>query len=162
MKSLTLLILAAFAYSLSPFLLKADEAPSSPKSADLIALEAADEARIQAMGHPTREALEAIFSDDLHYTHASGIVDTKQSMIDNLLSGKLKYLETVSESREFSIPASDIALMYGRVKLKVELGEKGIVDLRLSYLAVWKRDGQNWKFLAWQSARLPDTTPEGK
>lgn len=127
---------------------------SAADDAALAAVKAADAARVNAMQAPTKEALEAVLSDDLNYAHSSGVVDTKASLIDLVLSGKTKYLGFTYESQNFSFPAPGIALMHGRVNLKVGKGAE-VSDLAMSYLAVWKEEKGQWKFLAWQSCKLP-------
>jgi hypothetical protein len=32
----------------------------------------------------------------------------------------------------------------------------------LSYLAVWRQEGGQWRFLAWQSCRMPETPAAAK
>lgn len=125
----------------------------------LAALEAADDARVAAMMQPTAEALGAIFSDELHYAHSSGTLDTKASFIEALVSGKTKYLAMDSVERQFTFPAPGIALMSGRADIKVS-SAKGEANLKLAYLAVWREEGGQWRFLAWQSCRLPEENPK--
>ncbi len=120
----------------------------------MAAVTAADDARVQATTHPDKAQLEALFSDDLRYAHSSGTVDTKASYIDTLLSGKTKYLTFDYEERKFTFPATDIALMTGRNKVTVE-NAAGQSVLTLSYLAVWRNENGHWRFLAWQSCKLP-------
>jgi ketosteroid isomerase-like protein len=125
----------------------------------LAAVTAVDDARVQAFTNPTEKALAAVFSDDLHYAHSNGVVDTKPGFIEILTSGKSKYLAYDYVDRKFTFPAPGIALMTGRVNLKV-LNAKGEADLAMSYLAVWRQEQGQWRFLAWQSCRLP--APEAK
>ena len=119
-----------------------------------LAVQSADDARIAAMSSPTRDQLAAIFSDDLRYAHSTGAVDTKTSFIDTLTSGKTKYLRFDYLEREFSFPAPDIALMTGRVRIRAATAE-GEMDNALSFLAVWREEEGHWRFLAWQSCKLP-------
>lgn len=130
--------------------LRAEEGPAA-------ALEAADDARTAAMQKPTAAALDAIFSDDLRYAHSSGTIDTKDSFIESLVSGKTKYLSMEPVERKFTFPAPGIALMSGSSKIKVA-SAKGEANLHLAYLAVWREENGKWRFLAWQSCRLPDET----
>lgn len=123
----------------------------------IAALAAADDARTAAMRNPTAEALGEIFSDDLRYAHSSGTIDTKASFIEALVSGKTKYLVMDPIERGFTFPAPGVALMSGKSKIKVA-SAKGEMDLTLAYLAVWKEENGKWRFLAWQSCRLPDET----
>jgi len=129
-------------------------AEENPK---LAAVQAADKARVAAMKTPTTEALTAIFSDDLRYAHSNGIVDTKASFIDILTTGKTKYAGYDYEEQNFTFPARGIALMTGRAHVKA-LTATGEMDSVLSYLAVWREEGGQWRFLAWQSCKLPPVT----
>jgi len=117
-------------------------------------LTAADDARIAAMRSPEREVLAGIFSDDLHYAHSNGVVDSKESFLEILVSGKTKYVGYDHVERTFTFPAPGIALMTGKARIQAETA-KGKMDSVLSYLAVWREEGGTWKFLAWQSCRLP-------
>lgn len=121
--------------------------------AKLAALEAADTARVEAMKSGNREALGRVLADELHYAHSTGDVDTKASLIDKLTSGKTKYESLDYEKREFSFPATGMALMTGRVHIKAIAGGN-VNDAVLSYLAVWRLEKGQWRFLAWQSARI--------
>jgi hypothetical protein len=58
------------------------------------------------------------------------------------------------EKREFTLASPDIALMNGRVHVKVESGTNKL-DSVLSFLAVWRLENGQWKFLAWQSCKVP-------
>lgn len=140
-------VFAALFLFLAP-LLQADE------TIEQSAVRAADDARIAAMRQPDKNALEATFFDQLRYAHSNGVVDTKASFIDVLVSGKTKYLGYDHLEREFTFPAPGIALMSGKARIQAE-SAKGKMDSVLAYLAVWKKEGDAWQFLAWQSCRLP-------
>ena len=124
----------------------ADDAP--------LAVQSADDARIAAMSSPERGKLAAIFSDDLRYAHSTGAVDTKTSFIDTLTSGKTKYLRFQYIERDFSFPSPTIALMTGRVRIRAATAE-GEIENSISFLAVWRLEEGRWRFLAWQSCKLP-------
>ena len=145
MKSPLVLLLALFLLDGSAA--NADETP-------LVTLTAADDARIAAMRAPDQAKLDAIFSADLHYAHSSGAIDTKTSFLDILISGKTKYLGYDHVERNFTFPAPGIALMTGKARIQAETA-KGTMDSVLGYLAVWKLENGQWRFLAWQSCRLP-------
>lgn len=51
--------------------------------------------------------------------------------------------------------------MHGRVNLKVGKGAE-TSDLAMSYLAVWREEKGQWKFLAWQSCKLPPAEAPAK
>ncbi len=126
----------------------------SLQAADEATLAAADDARIAAMKAGDRDKLAAIFSDDLNYAHSNGVVDKKAGFIDILVEGRTKYLDYDHVERNFTFPAPGIALMNGRTRIQAETAN-GKMDSVLSYLAVWRLEDGQWRFLAWQSCRLP-------
>lgn len=146
MKSSSFLSLLGIAF-IGLSTLHADEAPR------LAALEAADDARIAAVKAADGARLGAILSDDLHYGHSSGPVDTKASFIESLVSGRVKYAVYRNEKREFTFPSPGIALMSGRAHVKVVTATGGM-DSPIGYLAVWRQENGTWRFLAWQACRI--------
>lgn len=129
------------------------ETPTQAES-QIAAVKAADDARIATMRSPDREKLNAIFSDDLRYAHSNGVVDTKGSFIELLGSRKTKYLGYEHKDRSITIPAPGIALVVGQARVQTD-SAAGKMDNVLSYLAVWREEKGQWRFLAWQSCRLP-------
>ncbi len=125
------------------------------------ALNAAADARVAALVAGDVAALGAILSDDLHYIHSSGVADTKEVFLANLVSGKTKYVEYVPGERSWRFPAPGIAIESGKARIKV-VNDTGPMTVHLSYLATWREENGQWRFLAWQSARLPQPmTPAG-
>jgi Domain of unknown function (DUF4440) len=123
----------------------------------LAAVKAADDMRVATMKSPDRERLADVFSDELRYAHSTGAIDTKASFIEILTGGKSKYLGYDYEERDFTFPAPGIALMTGRARIQTE-SATGKMDNMLSFLAVWRLEKGKWRFLAWQSCRLPPKT----
>lgn len=146
MQSILLRLLAVFAIAFIP-LRAADETRTAT-------LQSADDARVAATLAGDRAKLAAIFSDELRYAHSSGNVDTEASFMDALASGRLKYVAWNYVERNFSFPAPGIALMSGRTRIKVARAE-GELEMMLSFLAVWREENGQWRFLAWQSGKLP-------
>lgn len=128
--------------------------PASAEDKRSAALTAADTERVAAMKSADREKLAAILSDDLRYAHSSGTVDTKQSFIESLTTGRTKYVALDYKDRAFTFPAPGIALMAGRAHVQV-VNATGEVDMQLSFLSVWREENGRWRFLAWQSCKLP-------
>ncbi len=120
----------------------------------LVAVKAADKDRVAAMQSGDRAKLDAVFSDELRYAHSNGIVDSKKSFIEILAAGKTKYVGYDYEEQNFTFPAPGIALMTGRAHIKAE-SEGKTMDAVLSFLAVWREEQGQWRFLAWQSCKLP-------
>lgn len=125
---------------------------------ELARLTAADDTRVAAMLTPTRERLDAVLSPDLRYAHSNGLVDSKASLIDSLLGGSAKYSKYAYQERTFTFPSPGIALMTGRFDVKAVVGATA-AESTIGYLAVWRLEKGEWKFLAWQSCKIP---PPGK
>ena len=125
---------------------------------ELARVSAANDARVAAMLAPTREKLEAVLSPDLRYTHSNGQVDSKASLIDSLLDGSAKYMKYNFHECTFTFPAPGIALMAGRFDVKAVV-KGNPAESTISFLAVWRLEKGEWKFLAWQSCKIP---PAGK
>ena len=119
-------------------------------------LKAADDARVAATMAADRDKLEAAFSDELRYAHSSGNVDTKASYVEAVASGKLKYSVMNYEERNFTFPAPGVALMTGKVHLTA-VTATGTADGTFMFLAVWREEKGQWRFMAWQSCKLPTT-----
>ena len=131
------------------------------EDAQLSAIKAADDERVAAILAADRARLSAVFSDELRYAHSSGAVDTKTSYIEALTSGKLKYTIYDYQEKNFTFPAPGIALMSARAHVKaVNNGAEN--DMVLCILAVWREEQGKWRFLAWQSAKLPSAPPAQK
>jgi ketosteroid isomerase-like protein len=148
MKSL-LRLLPWLAFLLLP--LAGAEAPA------ITAVRRADDARIAASlaGDPTQ--LGALLSADLNYRHSSGLINDKAALIEHL-THESRYLSFRYEDRNFTSASPDIVLMTGHCRLKSE--SKGKTnDLHLSFLGVWRREGETWRFLAWQSCNLAPANP---
>jgi len=124
----------------------ADERPA--------AVEAADDRRIAALVAADTARLAPLLSADLRYVHSNGTVDDKASAVDLVGTRRTRYVAFEPAGRFFSFPAPGIALETGTARLRVENAE-GARDMTLAFLAVWRWERGAWRFLAWQSARLP-------
>jgi hypothetical protein len=120
----------------------------------LAAARAADDERLAATkaGDPAR--LDAIFSDELHYAHSSGKVDTKASYMKSLVSRTTVYESFEYQERNFKAAGPGIVLMTGRVVIHAANDSQPVVN-DLNFLAVWREENGRWRFLAWQSCKNP-------
>ena len=125
---------------------------------ELARVSAANDARVAAMLAPTREKLDAVLSPDLRYTHSNGQIDSKTSLIESLLDGSAKYMKYQVHECTFTFPAPGIALMAGSFDVKAVV-KGNAADSTISFLGVWRLEKGEWKFLAWQSCKIPPATP---
>jgi ketosteroid isomerase-like protein len=128
-------------------------APSQPaaQSSEDASVRAVEDRRIKALVDDDFTTLEAIFADDLHYTHSSAVVDDKASYMAALRSGKTKY-ETIEPGPVRVAIYGDTALMTGTAMV----GLRGRPEkLPLRYTLVYVKQGGQWRMVAWQSTRMP-------
>ncbi len=116
--------------------------------------------RLAAMRANDTQALAALLHDDVIYVHSSGGTDSKASVLANITSGKLRYLQVDFEDVE----ARDLgtaAIVTGRMVAKVHRDGKDL-DIRSQYMTVWQasdpaRDdpaGEPWRLRAHQGTPL--------
>lgn len=113
---------------------------------------AAEEARRQAMLDGRLAVLADLLADALSYTHSTGVQDSKQSYLQQLSSGALRY-----EALEFVAPVirvlGPVALVSAVMKATVQRGGSRR-DVASSYLAVWENTPAGWKLQALQATPL--------
>jgi hypothetical protein len=119
------------------------------------ALRGAEQARFAAQVDADARLLDQLLDDGLEYVHSNGELDSKQSFIESLTSGRRDYVSTVADTESLRI-FGDVAVIRG--KAKVTVADNGqSKDLHIGYTDVWLwRDGK-WRMTAWRSARLPDS-----
>ncbi len=140
--------------------LRAADMAAKPMTNDklLAAVTAADEERLAATKAGDRARLDAIFSDELHYAHSSGKVDTKASYMDALVSHLTVYESFNYKERTFLPAGPGIVLMIGHVLIQASNNGQR-TDNDLNFLAVWREENGHWRFLAWQSCKNPPAAP---
>lgn len=127
----------------------------------IVAVRAADDERVAATRAADRARLEAVFSDELHYAHSSGKIDTKASYVDSIINRTSVYASYDYVRRDFIRAADGVVLMPGRVRINAGTAtETNLLDL--NFLAVWRLENGKWRFLAWQSCRNPPPAPAAK
>ena len=121
----------------------------------------ADDQRVAATLAADKDGLNAALSTELHYTHASGRIDTKASYMGSFLSHSTIYDTYRYVERTFLPAGTGSMLMYGRALIDSRNGEKKTAH-DLNFLAVWREENGVWRLLAWQSAENPPPAPPAK
>lgn len=109
--------------------------------------------RFQAMVDADAETLDALLADDLVYIHTTGAIDTKASLIDSIVSGRIDYVQLASgESQQRVI--GDAVVVTGTAQLAVVAGGAEHA-LTIRYTEVYIPAGDGWRLASWQSTRVP-------
>ncbi|WP_431971815.1 nuclear transport factor 2 family protein [Nocardia sp. bgisy134] len=113
---------------------------------------AADLRRREAQIRSDIEELSRLFDDDMLWIHASGQIDTKDTLLETLRSGKAKYLTIDTRDDSLRIKGG-VAFLSGIVTIKAEM--KGLErELEHRYTIAWHQHDGDLKVVNWQATRL--------
>jgi ketosteroid isomerase-like protein len=109
--------------------------------------------RFEAMVRGDVAALEDILSDDLRYTHANAVFETKAEFIGKIKTGQLKYESFAPEDLSVRVyGTAGVVTGVARVRVQVK-GEQ--LSFQLRFTDVYVKKGDRWQMVAWQATRLP-------
>ena len=109
--------------------------------------------RFEAMLRVDVAALDDILSEDLTYTHATGVFETRAQFIAKLKSGQTKYESFAPEDMLVRIYGTT-AVVTGVARVKVQVkGEH--LGFQLRFTDVYVKKDNRWQMVAWQATRLP-------
>jgi ketosteroid isomerase-like protein len=112
-----------------------------------------DRKRMQAMAAKDIATLEALIADDLVYAHSTARLDTKRSLIDNMVEGRTVYT-SVEPSDVKAQDLGDAVVLTGIAQIKVlSNGTPNAFGVR--FTDVYARRNGSWQMVTWQSTRLP-------
>ena len=99
-------------------------------------------------------ALNRILSDDLVYTHSTGIIDSKSEYLNKMKSGAQKYEAIEHSDTKIRTYGDDTGVVNTRVRMAG--ATKGVpFNNQLLMTHVWvKKDGR-WQLVAHQTTLLP-------
>ena len=105
--------------------------------------------RFNAMRAHDIKALEAMFADELTYTHASGAVDTRATYPGFLKTRR--YLDISTADTKVNL-YGDVAVITGRLRMTVvNEGQKEPRTLNLRITEMYVRRGGRWLFAHFQA-----------
>ena len=112
-----------------------------------------DRRRMQAMAKKDIATLDELIAEDLIYAHSTARLDTKTSLIDNMLSGKTVYT-SCEPSKVVAQDLGNTVVLTGECQIKVSVDGKPY-EFGVRFTDVYAlRDGK-WQMVTWQSTKLP-------
>jgi len=114
----------------------------------------ADDARFAAMRNEDWAAFDAVLAEELTYCHSTARLETKAEHMANLKARKPRYMDAAPRDRKARVHG-DIGLVNGICAIHVNNDGKDN-KFTVRYLAVYKKSGDAWRMLAWQSTKMPD------
>ncbi len=121
---------------------------------------AAHDRRIAATIAADLAGLGAMMTDDLTYTHSSGVTETKAEFLEGLKTGKYVYREIVPRDRRIRVHG-DAAIVSGPCHIVIEPGGKR-TEIDLYFTELYVKEGGQWRMALWQATRLPAPAPASK
>src|SRR6478736_2891580 len=113
-----------------------------------------DRQRMEAMAKKDIAALNKLISSDLVYTHSSARLDTKDSLIGAMESGRTVYTAVVPSDVKAQ-DLGDTVVLTGSCKISVmSQGRPNSFGVR--FTDVYANKGGQWQMVTWQSTRLPE------
>jgi ketosteroid isomerase-like protein len=113
-----------------------------------------DRRRMGAMARKDVATLRELISDDLVYTHSSARLDTKESLIGAMESGRTVYSAVVPSDVKAQ-DYGDTVVLTGTARISVNSGGNAM-NFGVRFTDVYVNKGGSWQMVAWQSTRLPD------
>ncbi len=119
-------------------------------------VEAAGAERIDAMIDGGLKRLDMVFSDDLLWVHASGVVDTKQSMLEQFSTGEMRCFSILPSDVTIRI-FDDVAIMTGAIEMDAQVrGIRKTVRSRFTGVMAERSVSHEARYLAVRPASRGD------
>lgn len=96
-------------------------------------------------------ALKNLLCTELTYGHSNGVVDTKDTFVKSISSGKAKYLKIEMSAQDITIK-QNVAWVRYNMAADVESGGKSNA-LNIKILTIWVKEDAIWKLMARQAIK---------
>ncbi|MBV8540088.1 MAG: nuclear transport factor 2 family protein [Pseudonocardiales bacterium] len=126
----------------------------SDTRADADTIRALEKQRFCAMRDGDVDVLDALYTDEMCYTHSNATRDTKASLLAKIRDQELRCTDVVHEPEDHVVVIGDTAVATGRVIGTVYVNGIAFKQCNRA-LAVWTRQGGRWRLIAYQSTPIP-------
>ncbi len=108
-----------------------------------------DKQRFAAMVNADIDMLDRVIAADLTYVHTTAAIDTKESLLEGLASGRLDY-ESAVPSDYSARTYGDTAILRGNSDMLVNGN-----GFSLEFTIVYAKSEDGWQMAAWHATRKP-------
>ena len=98
-------------------------------------------------------AVGSMMTDDLTFTHANAVVETKAEFLDALKTGRYQYKSLTDEERGVRVHG-DTGIVSGTCRIVVTAGGKDI-DIRVRFTELWVKEAGAWRMVLWHATNVP-------
>jgi ketosteroid isomerase-like protein len=113
---------------------------------------AAHEKRRLATLNGDASTVASMMTDDLTFTHANAVVETKEQFIDALETKRLQYRTLTDEDLQVRVKGST-GVVSGTVHIVVDAAGTEY-DLRVLFTELWVKEGDTWKMMLWHATEV--------
>ncbi|WP_422106255.1 nuclear transport factor 2 family protein [Winogradskyella sp.] len=111
----------------------------------------AQSARFSAITEANVEQLKSLLADELSYSHATGLKESKSEYLETISSKRVEYVSLVPKDIDVRM-YENIAVLTGLVDVKLVYNEKKMA-FTLRFLEVQREVEGVWLLVAWQSVK---------
>ena len=94
----------------------------------------------------------SMMTDDLTFTHANAVVETKEQFIEALETKRLQYKTLADEDLQVRVKGST-GVVSGTVHIVVDAAGTEY-DLRVLFTELWVKEGDTWKMMLWHATEV--------
>ena len=113
---------------------------------------AAHEKRRLATLNGDANAVAALMTDDLTFTHANAVVETKEQFVDALRTRKLQYKALTDEDTQVRVHGST-GVVSGTCRILVDASGTEI-DIRVRFTELWVKESETWRMMLWHATTV--------
>ena len=128
-------------------------APARAANATKRAVLAAHEKRRVATLAGNAAEVGSMMTDDLTFTHANGVVETKAQFLNALKTRRLRYKSITDEERRVRVHG-DTGIVSGTCRLIV-IASGTNIDIRVRFTELWVKKGRAWRMVLWHATNVP-------
>jgi ketosteroid isomerase-like protein len=113
---------------------------------------AAHEQRRTATLNGDANTVASLMTDDLTFTHANAVVETKEQFVDALKTQRLQYKTLTDEDLQVRV-TGNTGVVSGTVHIVVDASGTEY-DLRVLFTELWVKEGDSWKMMLWHATEV--------
>jgi ketosteroid isomerase-like protein len=113
---------------------------------------AAHEKRRVATLNGDANTVDSMMTDDLTFTHANAVVETKEQFVNALRTQKLRYKTLKDEERQVRVHGST-GVVSGTCHIVVDASGTEY-DLRVIFTELWVKEGNTWRMMLWHATEV--------
>ena len=98
------------------------------------------------------QVMEELIHSELIYIHSNGCIDSKESYIDSIKSGRVKY-RSMSFSKEVVRIYGFIGIINGVANFEVTVGNVES-SVQVAFHSIWSGASGELKFISWQATHV--------